>query len=809
MPVPSVPLTDRPIGLAHRRSAWNCGWIMAIGCGLAAISLPSTAAAKAKPSPVQASWDDPTMTPDQRANRALEAANHLDELARQAKNGAESRARWLEAAQLLDQCVARDPEAAVAASLRFQAAVYLWARARASLDGVELVAASDPERLDVARGLDDVIGRLRGILPKSGAPTDPFAQNLRFRLAQAIADRARLRPESDPERVGAEKEAQGLLDRSITSPRLRAFARLLHADLANRLGQFGPAQIEAEEAAKLDLPPPILATTETRITALAGRGLFAEAVEVINRSPVAAEQKTLWQLRLALARRRVAQPGQAPTAATTEAFELAGKLRGGQSPEAHRGLMELARAIDNPGPNGLPGWWDLLVEGRLLLLEPAQAAALAGRGADRAVATHNDQAAPLRFKAGACWFQAEKFSAADASLTQVVTDQHAPGSLRAKAGMLRAISRGRALATRQPGASPAAYLTALEDQVRNFPDDPSSGEARWLLGKLRLAANRTDDAIALWSQIRHEHPRWLEAESGAADLAINAIQDQWISHDSAAVRPKVESARALIRAALDRANEGDEVVPLGLRLARLELIPGVGQPAEAIAILDRLLRGPGSDDQHRQARLGRMVALAEQNRFADAEVVARTEAKSDDFGPLLPAIRQLDQAASSTEGDLIRKRTGSLIRTLLDRWVEPIDRTPAPARDEVRLRHARALIFLGDTAAARRAIARWGGPSDGSHDAEFLQDLGDTYFRLEAYPLAVDVERLRASKLSTGTAAWFDARYSLALALFRSNRRIEARKIIDATTILHPDLGGGETRAKFERLGQKIGADPG
>jgi len=778
MSVTSVSLIDRPIGSAPGRGAQNLICLLAIGCGLAAISPPATAAVQSRPSPAQPAWDDPSLTPDQSANRALEAANHLDELARQAKNGVESRARWLEAAQLLDQCVARDPEAAVAASLRFQAAVYLWARARASLDGVELVAASDPERLDVARGLDDVIGRLRGILPKSGAPTDPFAQNLRFRWAQAIADRARLRPESDPERVGSEKEAQGLLDRSITSPRLRAFARLLHADLANRLGQFGPAQIEAEEAAKLDPPPPIVATTETRINALAGRGLFAEAVEVIGRSPVAIEQKTLWQLRLALARRRVAQPGQAPTAATTEAFELAGKLRGGQSPEARRGLMELARAIDDPGPNAVPRWWDLLVEGRLLLLEPAQAASLAGRGADRAVATQNDQAAPLRFKAGACWFQAEKFSDADASLTQ-------------------------------PGASQAAYLTALEDQVRNFPDDPSSGEARWLLGKLRLAANRTDDAIALWSQIQHEHPRWLEAESGAADLAINAVQNQWISHDPAAVQPKVDSARALIRAALDRAIEGDEVVPLGLRLARLELIPGVGQPAEAIAILDRLLRGPGSDDQHRQARLGRMVALAEQNRFADAEVVARNEAKSDDFGPLLPAIRQLDQAASSTEGDLIRKRTGSLIRTLLDRWVEPIDRTPAPARDEVRLRHARALIFLGDTAAARRAISRWGGPSDGSHDAEFLQDLGDTYFRLEAYPLAVDVERLRASKLSTGTAPWFDARYSLALALFRSNRRIEARKIIDATTILHPDLGGGETRAKFERLGQKIGAEPG
>ena len=54
---------------------------------------------------------------------------------------------------------------------------------------------------------------------------------------------------------------------------------------------------------------------------------------------------------------------------------------------------------------------------------------------------------------------------------------------------------------------------------------------------------------------------------------------------------------------------------------------------------------------------------------------------------------------------------------------------------------------------------------------------------------------------------WFEARYGLALAYYRSQRAREAAKLIDATAILHPDLGGGELRDKFLRLRQRIGPD--
>ena len=138
--------------------------------------------------------------------------------------------------------------------------------------------------------------------------------------------------------------------------------------------------------------------------------------------------------------------------------------------------------------------------------------------------------------------------------------------------------------------------------------------------------------------------------------------------------------------------------------------------------------------------------------------------------------------------------------------VDRIDEIPAADRDQVRLQHARALLFSGDPPASRREVIAWGGPKD-PDDPELLRDLADLYLRLEAFGLVIDVERLRAGRLATGSLPWLEARYGLALAYYRSDRVKEARQVIDATAILHPELGGGELRGRFERLRQKLGND--
>ncbi len=135
------------------------------------------------------------------------------------------------------------------------------------------------------------------------------------------------------------------------------------------------------------------------------------------------------------------------------------------------------------------------------------------------------------------------------------------------------------------------------------------------------------------------------------------------------------------------------------------------------------------------------------------------------------------------------------------------DKWTAEERSELKLRLTRAYLFLGDERNARAALRGWTGVSRSAPD-DLLRDLADTYNRLEAYELAIDVQRLRLTNLQSGSASWFEARYGLALAYFHAGQLKEAAQLIDATSILHPNLGGGSVEKKFIKLRQRLGAQP-
>jgi hypothetical protein len=176
---------------------------------------------------------------------------------------------------------------------------------------------------------------------------------------------------------------------------------------------------------------------------------------------------------------------------------------------------------------------------------------------------------------------------------------------------------------------------------------------------------------------------------------------------------------------------------------------------------------------------------------------------------LLETIRLLDQCASFAEADLHQRRLGLILRLLVQPAVQDTDEQQWTTEGwaELRLRLARAYLFLGDERNARVALRGWTGPPQSATD-DLYRDLADTYNRLEAHELAIDVERLRLKKLEAGSPSWFEAKYGLALAYFRAGRLHESAQLIDGTAILHPELGGGLLQRRFIHLRQRLGTRP-
>ena len=248
-----------------------------------------------------------------------------------------------------------------------------------------------------------------------------------------------------------------------------------------------------------------------------------------------------------------------------------------------------------------------------------------------------------------------------------------------------------------------------------------------------------------------------------------------------------------------------------LARARLDLTPSVGKPESARDLCGRVSRLAGVPGLQYRARLYRLVALVELGRYVEAERDAQNHSSwriPTEQDALFDAVRLLDQCAATAETDLRQRRFGLVLRLLVEPLVMSSDeKMDQNHHSELAMRLTRAFLFTGADRDARRSVATWrGGPQ--STDERLLRDLGDTYHRLEAYSLDIDVQRLRLKNNSSGSLPWLDARYALALAYFHTGQLKEAAQLIDSTAILHPELGGNALHDKFIHLRQRLGLKP-
>ena len=226
------------------------------------------------------------------------------------------------------------------------------------------------------------------------------------------------------------------------------------------------------------------------------------------------------------------------------------------------------------------------------------------------------------------------------ALPAVVDSPKAPRELRGRAGMLRALARGRALATRQPGASRSSYQEALESQVRDFPDEPATGEGPVAPrpGPDGLGTPRGRRGLVLRHQARTSPVARLAAAQGRP-APRGRVGGQKINRDENATKTRMEAARRSLRSPTSTRR------PLGGRVGRpapqaspgSRLTPFAGNPSEAIDACDRVLRMvPPAPSRIGSARLYRIVAQAQAGRMDRGRAgrrAGRVEVAGNPAGP--------------------------------------------------------------------------------------------------------------------------------------------------------------------------------
>ena len=355
------------------------------------------------------------------------------------------------------------------------------------------------------------------------------------------------------------------------------------------------------------------------------------------------------------------------------------------------------------------------------------------------------------------------------------------------------------------------YTAALEQQIRDFPDDPSTDEARWLLGKVAVDKLDRERAEKLWSAIAPVAALARIAPGGRrASIATQLLQEQ-ISPDRKRMAEIFDRARRFLLESIKHASSEPARTELLLERARLDLMPFVGAPEAARDLCEQFARLPSSrsistgpaDSPGRAGRDGPLhrsrTGSAEPSFLAGpfrAERLLRCRAPSRRM--------RLDRRNRPAPAAVRPGAQADLIEPVL----KGEEQMPPENRSELAFRETRALLFTGADREARLSVAGLERPRCPEPSDRLLRELGDTYSRLEIYSHDIDVQRLRMKNNAPGSLPWFDARYALALAYFHTGKLREAAQLIDSTAILRPELGGTVLHDKFIRLRQRLGVKP-
>ena len=403
---------------------------------------------------VRAQVEDQALNIARREELVLEMAGTLDRAAQSSTAPEVRRRRWSDAIELLDWFLKENPVPPRERQLRFQAAVYRWAQANSWQQMWSLAPTESKLREQAVSAFDDAINRLRSASGEGNTPT--LADNLRFRLAEALADRADLEPPGSAARRSGESEALALMDEPLAEPDLAGYWHLLKADLLRRNANPAAAEKELDAAIKADPPAPEREVFDVRIPLQIAEKQFAQALKAVESSHLDAPVKALWMVRVRLAQLAGIPKGGDQFAIESELFRSIKELLGGTAPETRLALVELAQSRIVPDPRNEPEVWAAMADAYGTSGDPAKAGAQMQRAAKQATARgRGDLAATYRLRGGGYLFQAGKFQEADALLSQLADDPGA-GPLRARAGMLRALARGRATAMQ-----PARYLASV------------------------------------------------------------------------------------------------------------------------------------------------------------------------------------------------------------------------------------------------------------------------------------------------------------------------------------------------------------
>ncbi len=401
------------------------------------------------------------------------------------------------------------------------------------------------------------------------------------------------------------------------------------------------------------------------------------------------------------------------------------------------------------------------------------------------------------------------------------------------AHLLGVYSLGRLFDEKKTQQRREAYTDAIDRHLKDFSGQPTVNEARFLKAQLEEQRLQATQALLIYLQVETGHARADDAMSGAARCyetilqrlnerhlpiaefqreAIERLSDFLSIHRDSTESWTVSTAEIALRLAAILLMGPSEISPIVDAATPRVTGPQVGissrcrQAEHWLTRVSAFVSQHGSDVSTAKAMKAfqqrttplLIVALTGMGNTADAERLLSEKSVSP--VQMLDIVEKLNWFVAATT-DEERNRITALQRLVieqLDRRRDELSQDQHQLLDQCLIRVYAATGQIGKTLElAKRLSEKSAKDVDKQREiAQLLSGLQNT----EAAALMKQSWRRVESLTKPGSLEWLTARKEILQACVRLGQLEEARKLIQVTKVLYPELGGEPLKAQFEAI---------
>jgi tetratricopeptide (TPR) repeat protein len=794
---------------------------------------------------------DDQLDPQRRSELVIELSRTYAEHA--AFAGAQRDDFWQKARSILEDELARVPpprrSGLLRAQLAFNTAVraeVLYRDAQVQPENGALQSAARDAAEPAIAALEQLIETHQNALKSNTALADDLAAHERRHLLQAaqlelghtFRRRAELTPRGSQDRVADVIDAEQAYRQAIQLGLLDLYrigrAKLGLVECARLQRDFDLAREMLKKIVSHEPPLPAELADEidacrVRMLLDEGRGVEAAQHLIAVRQTRPRMSGELWflQLQMLLQLRTTAEQKQD--------HELAAKLRS----EAE---VVLARVDEHVG-----GWWsrycrqlwareqsreelgaelDQLVRrarGEYADGKPDVAAATYAEAAQLAFAREQtDLGVELSFTRGSILLELNQFDAAAQELAQLA-DRQPQHERTPAAHVWAAYALGRLYDAEKTKSRREAYTDALEAHLARFPESPTTGDARIMLGRLEEQRLQTTRALPLYLAIAADHPRGLDATVSAArcyQSLIARMKPQQLDWQPLQREARETIASRLQHLAADPAQWSigqSEAVTALVRIVLLSAPPdfrAADQQLERLQTAVAAHRPGGGDPESApwtalasQLLPLRLLALAGTGRNETARKLL-AQIPADDVPRLWAAVKGLDQLAAGEPAGNIVELTELCVAAVM-RMEPHRARLPAAERWDFDVARVRAYVSTGRIEQGLPIAQQMASASAKELDRQrALATVLQQSSAAEAQKLARTCWRRVENGTPAGSPDWLIARAEVIRCYLALGERKDALTMWTATRLLHPESDDPAIRQRYAALEKEFTSSP-